>query len=83
MPTFTIRASKNGDTTTTVRVGPTITVAKARELSKAGWTVQIIDEDGSVYGPSEFDHCFRSIAQKKRNLTCRTSDFAGKYLDRS
>jgi len=65
MTTFTIRASKNGATTTTVRVGPTITVAKARELSKAGWTVQIIDDDGSVYGPSEFDQLLSFDRPKK------------------
>jgi hypothetical protein len=53
--TFTIRASRDGETTTTVRIGPTITVAKARELSKTGWAVEIIDDDGTVYEPSEFD----------------------------
>jgi hypothetical protein len=65
MATFIIRASKDGETTTTVRKGPTITVAKARELSKAGWTVQIIDEDGSVYGPSEFDQLLSFDRPKK------------------
>jgi hypothetical protein len=53
--TFTIRASKDGETIETVRIGPTATVAKARGLFKTGWMVEIIDEDGSVYAPSEFD----------------------------
>jgi hypothetical protein len=53
--TFTIRASKDGETIEMVRVGPTTTVAKARGLFKTGWMVQIIDEDGVVYAPSEFD----------------------------
>jgi hypothetical protein len=52
---FTIRASKDGETIETVRIGPTATVAKARGLFKTGWMVQIIDDDGSVYVPSEFD----------------------------
>jgi hypothetical protein len=53
--TFTIRASKDGETIETVRIGPTATVAKARGLFKTGWMVQIIDDDGFVYAPSEFD----------------------------
>jgi hypothetical protein len=53
--TFTIRASKDGETIETVRIGPTATVAKARGLFKTGWMVRIIDDDGSVYAPSEFD----------------------------
>jgi hypothetical protein len=53
--TFTIRASKDGETIETVRIGPTATVAKARGLFKTGWMVHIVDDDGSVYSPSEFD----------------------------
>jgi hypothetical protein len=53
--TFTIRASKDGETIETVRIGPTASVAKARGLFKTGWTVQIIDSEGLCYAPSEFD----------------------------
>jgi hypothetical protein len=53
--TFTIRASKDGETIETVRIGPTATVAKARGLFETGWMVHIIDDEGSVYAPSEFD----------------------------
>lgn len=53
--TFTIRASKDGQTIETVRIGPTATVAKARGLFKTGWMVEIVDSDGSIYAPSEFD----------------------------
>jgi hypothetical protein len=53
--TFTIRASKDGQTIETLREGPTATVAKARGLFKTGWLVQIIDSDGLTYAPSEFD----------------------------
>jgi hypothetical protein len=52
---FTIRASKDGETIETVRIGPTATVAKARGLFKTGWVVQIIDDDGFPYAPSEWD----------------------------
>ena len=34
MTAFTIHASKDGETSQTVRLGPTISVAKARELAK-------------------------------------------------
>jgi hypothetical protein len=54
--TFTIRASKDGEIVETVRIGRTVTVAKARGLFKAGWIVQIIDSDGTPYAPSQFDH---------------------------
>ena len=52
---FTIRASKDGETIETVRIGPRATVAKARGLFKTGLVVQIIDEEGLPYAPSEFD----------------------------
>jgi hypothetical protein len=38
-----------------VRIGPTITVAKPRELTKFGWQVHITDADGQQYGPDKFD----------------------------
>jgi hypothetical protein len=63
---FTIRASKDGETIETVRVGPTATVAKARGLFKTGWMVQIIDEDGAVYAPSEFDQLLSFDRPKSR-----------------
>jgi hypothetical protein len=55
MTAFTIHASKDGESTQTVRIGPTVTVAKARSLSKLGWQVHIIDFDGRRYGPDKFD----------------------------
>jgi hypothetical protein len=63
--TFTIRASKDGQTIETVREGPTATVAKARGLFKTGWLVQIIDSDGLTYAPSEFDQLLSFDRQKK------------------
>lgn len=53
--TFTIQASKDGETVQTMRISPTITVAKARSLQKSGWQVHIIDSDGRRYGPNRFD----------------------------
>jgi hypothetical protein len=46
MTAFTIHASKDGESSQTVRIGPTVTVAKARELSKNGWQVHVTDADG-------------------------------------
>jgi hypothetical protein len=59
MMTFTIHASKDGESVQTARIGPTVTVAKARELSKAGWQVHITDADGHQYGPDRFDELLR------------------------
>jgi hypothetical protein len=70
--TFTIRASKDGQTIETVREGPTATVAKARGLFKTGWLVQIIDSDGLTYAPSEFDQLLgfdRHKRQKPKEIS--------------
>jgi hypothetical protein len=66
--TFKIRATKDGEPVETVRIGPTAIVAKARGLFGTGWVVQIIDNDGSVSAPSEFDQLFsfdRSTSPKE------------------
>jgi len=59
MTAFTIHASKDGESSQTVRIGPTITVAKARELIKYGWQVRINDTDGHPYGPERFHEILR------------------------
>lgn len=59
MTAFTIHASKDGETSQTVRIGPTIAVAKARELTKFGWQVHITDADGHRYGHDRFDELLR------------------------
>lgn len=56
---FTVHASKNGETNETQRTSPTITVAKARILSKSGWRVHIADAAGRKYGPAEFDEILK------------------------
>lgn len=55
MTAFTIHASKDGESIETVVMGPTMTVAKARTLSKSGWRVHITDPDGRVFQPDKFD----------------------------
>jgi hypothetical protein len=55
MTTFTIHASKDDQSITTVRIGPTITVAKARALCKEGWQVHVIDAEGRRYDRDEID----------------------------
>ena len=59
MTAFTIHASKDGQSSHTVRIGPIATVAKARELSKTGWQVHVTDADGHTYGPERFDEILR------------------------
>lgn len=54
MTAFIIHASKDGEASQTVRIGPTITVAKARELAKFGWQVRITDASGQQYSPERF-----------------------------
>ena len=40
---------------TTVRIGPTVTVAKARALLKDGWQVHVTDAAGQHYEPAQLD----------------------------
>ena len=52
--TFSIHASKNGQSVVTVRISPETTVDKARRLESLGWQVHIKDSVGRQFGVSEF-----------------------------
>jgi hypothetical protein len=53
--TFTIHASKNGQSVMTVRIGPAVAVDRARVLESLGWRVHVTDSVGHRFDPSEFD----------------------------
>jgi hypothetical protein len=55
MTIFTVHASKDDESIETVVMGPTMTVAKARALSKSGWQVHVTGPDGRVFQPDKFD----------------------------
>ena len=55
MTAFTIQASKNGQTITTVRIRPTVCVEKAKTLLREGWQVHITNAAGHQYDSDEFD----------------------------
>ena len=55
MTAFTIHASKDDQTITTVRIDPTVSIEKAKSLLQKGWQVHIITAKGRQYGPDEFD----------------------------
>ena len=52
--TFTIQASKNGQSVVTVRISPAVAVDKARVLESLGWQVHVTDSAGHQFTPSEF-----------------------------
>jgi hypothetical protein len=56
---FTISSTRNGETDELQLTSPTMTVAKARMLSKSGWRVQVINAAGRQFAPSEFDEILR------------------------
>jgi hypothetical protein len=56
---FTVHAVENGETLETHRTSPTVTVARARGLSKSGWRVHIADSTGRQYAPLEFDEILK------------------------
>ena len=49
MAASAIRASKAGETSQTVRIGPTITFCEGAAVGKCGWG----DADGQQYGPAK------------------------------
>ena len=53
--TFTIHASKSGQSVVTVRISPAVAVDKARVLESLGWQVHVTDLAGHRFTPSEFD----------------------------
>ena len=53
--TFTIHASKNGESVVTVRISPAVAVDKARVLESLGWQVHVTDSAGHQFYPSDFD----------------------------
>ena len=52
---FTVHWSKDGGSDETHRISPVVAVAKARELQRSGYRVQITDGTGHRFGPSEFE----------------------------
>lgn len=58
--TFTIHASKNGETNEMHLSSPVLVVAKARMLENSGWQVHVVDSKGKEFLPPEFDHILRS-----------------------
>jgi len=55
MTTFTINATKDGESVESVRTSPTLVHAQARMLLKAGWQVQVTDSYGRKYPASGID----------------------------
>jgi hypothetical protein len=53
--TFTIHASKNGQSVVTVRISPAVAVDKARVLESLGWQVHVTDSAGHQFDPADFD----------------------------
>ena len=57
--TFSIHATKHGETVETIRISRTIAHAKASALVKAGWQVHVTDSEGRVFHPEKFDELLR------------------------
>jgi hypothetical protein len=53
--TYTIHASKNGQTSVTVRINPATAVDKARALELLGWQVHVTNSSGHLFTPTDFD----------------------------
>jgi hypothetical protein len=68
-----VHASKHRKSTRTLYISPAIAVAKARIMSKAGWQVHVVDADGRMFHPEQFDQLLRF--DSKRTSSPRSSLF--------
>jgi hypothetical protein len=59
MAALVVHASKHRKSTRILYIGPAIAVAKARGLFEAGWQVHVIDADGRMFHPEQFDELLR------------------------
>ena len=55
MAALMVHAAKGQDSSRTLYTSPTLAVANARILSKAGWDVHIADADGGIFHSERFD----------------------------
>jgi hypothetical protein len=62
---------ENEETVQTVRISPTMTVAKARALHNEGWQVHIIDAHGKRFEAAE--ECRRALQEQRRPIRFDTS----------
>jgi hypothetical protein len=56
--TYTIHASKNDQTSVTVRINPATAVDKVRVLELLGWQVHVTDSSGHLFTPLELRSAF-------------------------
>jgi hypothetical protein len=59
MAALVVHASKHRTSKRTLYISPAIAVAKARGLFKAGWQVHVVDADGRLFHPEQFDQLLR------------------------
>jgi hypothetical protein len=55
MAAYSIRSSLDDQAIVTVRIGPVVTLDKARALQLLGWEFQIIDAEGRSYDVKAFE----------------------------
>ena len=68
MAALVVHASKDRTSTRTLYLSPAIAVAKARIMLKAGWQVYIVDADGRIFHPEQFDEILDSIQSEQARL---------------
>jgi hypothetical protein len=72
MAALVVPASKDRKSTRTLYLRPAIAVAKARILFKAGWQVHIVDADGRMFHPEQFDELLRFDSKRTGVVPART-----------
>jgi hypothetical protein len=73
MAALVVHASKHRTSKRTLYISPAIAVAKARGLFRAGWQVHVVDADGRMFHPEQFDQLLKF--DPKRTGSPRSSLF--------
>jgi hypothetical protein len=73
MAALVVHASKHRTSKRTLYISPAIAVAKARGLFRAGWQVHVVDADGRMFHPEQFDQLLKF--DPKRTVSPRSSVF--------
>jgi hypothetical protein len=59
MAALVVHAWKDSESKRSLYINCVIAVARARGLSEAGWHVHVVDADGRIFYPEEFDHLLK------------------------
>jgi hypothetical protein len=65
MAAVVVHASKHRTSNRTLYISPALAVSKARELLKDKWQVHVVDAEGRMFHPEQFDQLLKFDSSKR------------------